>query len=323
MKKLFVFIILVLGVNAVNAQRYFDERYISSLAFLNPVIVNPGATGFDDDHHVLLNYKNKWASFPGTPKSLILSYDGPIADRLGFGALLVTDSNGALETSKFQGSVSYRIDAPTNKIGFGLSAEFIQHGLSNDVFTSTLVSTDDMLILQRLEGANYFDVSFGVQGLYNQKLSYGLAFPSLVSSRIEDNGESEDREIGYLFNVGYKFDGLDSGLVLEPSLFVKNLMNVPFHADINLLGRFLEDRLLGGITYTVGGDDKLGFLIGVGVNAFNFTYAYNASRNEFQSYNNGSHELSLRFDISANNRRNATDDMEEGMIDETIIKSSN
>jgi len=79
----------------------------NTLAFLNPVIVNPGATGYDNDHHVLLNYRNKWASFPNSPKSIILSYDGPVADRLGFGALLTTDSNGSLETSKFQGSLSY------------------------------------------------------------------------------------------------------------------------------------------------------------------------------------------------------------------------
>jgi len=309
MKNILVIIAFVFAANSLAAQRYFDERYISSLAFLNPVIVNPGATAYDDNHHILLNYRNKWASFPDSPKSIILSYDGPVADRLGFGALLTTDSNGSLETSKFQGSLSYTIDSPINKIGFGIAAEFIQHGLTNDFFSNPLVNSEDALILERLNGANYFDVSFGAYGLYDGKLSYGLALPSLVSSRIDDSSSSVGRELGYIFNVGYKFDELDSGLVLEPSLFIKKLMNVPFHANINVLGRFLEDKLRGGIAYTVGADENLGFIIGTTLNAFNFTYSYNASRHEFQTYNNGSHELSLRFDIGSKKLMNTDEEM--------------
>ena len=301
MKNLILIIVCVLGVGALSAQneRYFDERYISGLSFLNPVIVNPGATGNDMNHHVFLSYKNNWASFEGSPKSLILSYDGPVADRLGVGAMLLTDSYGDLRTTKFQGSVSYTIDTPTNKIGFGLSAEYIQHGLSSDVFTDPLLEPGDVLINDRIAGSNFFDVSFGIYGLYNDKLIYGLALPSLVSSRIDDGDSSTEREIGYLFNVGYKIDDLDSDLVLEPSIWVKKLMNVPFHADINVLARFLDDKLRGGITYTVGADEKLGFLIGTNVNAMHFTYSYSASRHEIQTYNNGAHELSVRFDLQS------------------------
>jgi len=317
MKKLIVFITLLISVNSLVSQRYFDERYISSLSFLNPVVINPGATGYDGDHHILLNYRNKWASFPGAPKSILLSYDGPIADRLGFGALLQTDSNGSLETSKFQGSFSYTIDSPVNKIGFGISAEYIQHGLSNDALLSGIpLDTEDQLLFERLAGSNFFDVSFGIHGLYDGKLTYGLMLPSLVSSRIDDSSvtSTDERELGYVFNLGYRFNELDAGLVLEPSLYVKKFMNVPFHADINVLGRFLDDKLRGGVTYTVGADEKLGFLIGVGINTFNFTYAYNASRHDFQTYNNGSHELSVRFDI-ATNKSTMTDEKVEEMIE--------
>lgn len=161
------------------------------------------------------------------------------------------------------------------------------------------MESGDPLVNDRIAGSNFFDVSFGIFGLYDGKLIYGLALPSLVSSRIDDGDRSMDREIGYLFNLGYKITNLDSDLVLEPSVFVKKLMNVPFHADFNILARFLEDSFRGGITYTVGGDEKLGFVIGTNLNGFQFTYAYSASRNAFQTYNNGAHELSLRFDIGS------------------------
>ncbi|MBT8229461.1 MAG: PorP/SprF family type IX secretion system membrane protein, partial [Bacteroidia bacterium] len=244
------FLLFSVGYSLSAQERYFDERSISSLSFLNPVLVNPGATGKDDNHRVLLNYKNGWASFDGTPKSVILSYDGPVADRLGFGAMLVTDSNGHLETTKGQGTLSYTIDAPTNTIGFGIGAEYITHGLSGDALNNSILDKDDPLVGERLSGSSFFDVSFGLYGLYDGRLSYGLAFPSLVSTMIQENGSSIEREIGYIFNVGYRFDKNNADVVFEPSIFVKKLNHVPFHADINLLGRFLEDRLRGGITYT-------------------------------------------------------------------------
>lgn len=319
MKKLILLVTCIIIVNVLSGQeRYFDERYISTMSFLNPVLVNPGATGFEKEHHVLLNYRNEWASFPGSAKSIILSYDGPIADRLGFGAMLISDTNGSLETTKFQGSIAYTLDTPTNVLGFGLSAEFIQHGLSGDVLGGTIIDITDPKIFDRIDGTNFFDVSFGIQGMYNGLLSYGLSLPSLVSSRIDDTPSTAEREIGFIFNVGYKFDQLDSGISLEPSLWVKKLMNVPFHADINILGRFLDDRLRGGLNYRVGADEKLGFLIGFGVNTLNFTYAYNASRHEYQQYNNGSHELSVRFDIGKvmkNGSTLADDVMDDKMME--------
>ena len=303
-----LFCLAIATMAIAQNERYFDERYISGIAFMNPVLVNPGATGHDFNHHILLTYKNNWAGFEGAPTSFIMSYDGPVADRLALGALVLTDTNGDLQTTKFQGSVSYTIDTPMNRIGFGLSAEYIQHGLSSDVFSDPLLDSGDALVNSRIAGSNFFDVSFGVHGVYDDKLIYGLALPSLVSTRIDDGDADGDREIGYLFNLGYRIKDLDSDLVLEPSILVKKLMNVPFHADVNILARFLDDKLRGGITYTVGADEKLGFVIGTNVNSMHFTYAYSASRNAFQTYNNGAHEISVRFDIASASNKEMPDD---------------
>ncbi len=314
MKNLILLVLCLIGFISLEAQneRYFDERYISSMSFLNPVLVNPGATGHNFNHTVFMTYKNNWAAFENTPKSFIASYDGPIADRLGLGAMILTDRSGDLQTTKFQGSVSYTIDTPTNKIGFGLSAEYIQHGLSSEVFSDPLLDPNDILINNRIAGSNFFDVSFGIYGVFNGKLTYGLALPSLVSSRIDDGDDSTDREIGYLFNLGYRIDDLDSDLVLEPSVFVKKLMNVPFHADVNVLARFLDDKLRGGVTYTVGADEKLGFIIGASVNSMNFNYSYSGSRQEFQTYNNGAHEISVSFNIDSKAKRGMSENSLDG-----------
>jgi len=299
MMRILYIVILAACCNSMFAQvRYFDERYISTLAFLNPVIVNPGATGAMGTHQIIVNYKNKWASFPDSPKSYHLSYDGPVADRLGFGVLAAADSNGALETTKIQASLSYTIESLKNKISAGFSAEYVNHGLSGEVLTHKYIDQGDAIIDERSLGNGFFDVSVGAYGLYNNTITYGIALPSLVSSRIDQNSNDVlSREIGFILNAGYIYKREGSDAVFEPSIFLKQLNHVPFHVDINLLGRFANDKFRGGITYTVQGDEKVGFIIGTAFNAMNINYSYNASRHEFQTYNNGSHEFSLRFDI--------------------------
>lgn len=319
MKRLLYIALFVAFASTVIGQvRYFDERYISTQSYLNPVLINPGATGAMGTHQIIVNYKNKWASFPGSPKSYLISYDGPVADRLGFGVLASADSNGSLETTKIQGSLSYTIESVSNIIHAGFSGEYIQHGLSGDVLTHKYISQGDVIINERDLGNGFFDVSVGAYGIYDNTITYGIALPSLVSSKISDNSnDSFAREIGFIANVGYIYRKAGLDATFEPSLFIKQLNNVPFHADINLLGRFADDKLRGGITYTVGGDERVGFTIGTAFNAMTLNYSYNASRHEFQTYNNGSHEFSLRFDIGG-----GKDTSQEimGMDSDTMLK---
>lgn len=280
----------------VNGQRrYFDERYITTQHYITPVLINPGANGITGDRELVFKYRNKWASFPDSPKTVMVNYNGPVANRVSFGAFLMQDNNGALQTTKGQLSLAYTIDGATNKLGFGLSGEYIQHKVSGSNFDNPLLDISDQIILDRLDGSQFFDVTFGVYGLYDEKIKYGLAFPSLISSSLDETYDAtiEPDGFNYIFNVGYIIDLKEEDIILEPSIVVKQLMFVPSHIDINLKAEFLDRRLTGGLTYTVGADERLGFLVGAKVNTLNLYYSYNVSRHDFQQYNNGSHEISI------------------------------
>lgn len=298
MKNILITCLLCIGAMSLMAQeRYFDERYTFTQAYLYPVVINPGATGFGDSD-LIFNYRNKWSTFPGTPKTLTLSYNGDLGNRLGFGGLLMSDSNGALETTKGQLSFSYTIDSEVNKVGFGISTEFIQHKIGN---INSLVNLEDAVILDRLGGNNFFDVSFGVYGEYDNSVKYGLTLPSLVSSKLDDaitTDSTDARELGLILHLGYEYDLPDSDVSVEPSIIVKKLMFVPTHVDLNLKATFLNDRLTGGLTYTLGAEKRLGFLIGTEVRNLNLYYSYNVSSHEFQQYNNGSHDLTFRINLA-------------------------
>lgn len=306
----FSIVFLLLGYASNAQERYFDERYIYTQHYIYPTLINPGATAINGFHQVFVNYRNNWASFPGSPKTFTMGFGGPVADRLGLGAQLMSDNYGALNTTKGQLAFSYTVPMETNSIGFGLTTEYIKHSLSGGEFND-MVNLSDPIIIDRLDGAEFFDASFGIYGLYQSKISYGLVFPSLISSRIsEDLNTGTDREIGYIFHLGYLYRANSGDITIEPSMFIKSLMNVPTHVDLNVKMTFLEERLTGGVSYTLGADKRFGFLVGTKVDALNLYYSYNISSSEFQNYNNGSHEITVGYDIGYGKKQKEKEMME-------------
>ncbi len=288
--KSFVVCAVLLYTAGMNAQsRYFDERYIYTQAQVNPQLINPGAFGSAMKHQILLNYRNKWSGIDGAPRTVTLAYNGPVGNRLALGVNVLSDKFGELETTKGAVGLSYIIKSETNQVGFGISAEYIKHGLAG--FGNA--DPNDPIISQALAGAEYFDASFGLYGIYMDRLTYGLALPSMVSSRISDiDDDSPDRELGFILQFGYKLE-IQSDISMTPGIIMKKLANVPTHIDLNLNFGFLQDKLIGGVTYTLGADKRLGFLLGTKIEKLNFYYSYNTSSHLIQDYNNGSHELTL------------------------------
>lgn len=288
--KTFLVCAVLLYAAGMQAQsRYFDERYIYTQAQVNPQLINPGAVGSAMKHQILLNYRNKWSGIDGAPRTVTLSYNGPVGNRLALGVNVLSDKFGELETTKGAVGLSYIIKSETNQVGFGISAEYIKHGLSG--FGNA--DPNDPVISQALAGAEYFDASFGLYGIYMNRLTYGLALPSMVSSRISDiDDDAPDRELGFILQFGYKLE-IQSDISMTPGIIMKKLANVPTHIDLNLNFGFLQDKLIGGVTYTLGADKRLGFLLGTKIEKLNFYYSYNTSSHLIQDYNNGSHELTL------------------------------
>lgn len=299
--KFFIAIIVLVSCagGLLSQERYFDERYIFQQSFLHPTLINPGATGYHQGQELIFNYRNAWSDFNGSPKTVSASYDGILATRLGFGALFLQDSYAGLVTTKGQASLSYMIVSPINQLGFGLSAEYIQHRLKNGVISDPLLNIQDQLLLRRNDGTAFFDASFGAYGIYDKKLTYGVSFPSLISSRVDDTSSDLNRSLGVIFNLGYRFMSKSTGISVEPGLIVKKLNNVPTHATANAKFGFLQDKFIGGLSYTIGADKLAGFLIGATVDQVSFYYTYNVTSRTFQDYNNGAHEISVRLNLSA------------------------
>ena len=71
----------------------------------------------------------------------------------------------------------------------------------------------------------------------------------------------------------------------------------PFLIDLNLKFSFLDEQLVGGLGYTIGDDSKASLLLGTRIDRLRFYYSYDVNIGDFQNHNNGSHELTLVYNL--------------------------
>lgn len=296
MRSFFILAIAMFACTLGSAQ----ESGVYTQYHLNPVLLNPGATGQSGDHEFLFNYRNKWADFEGAPRSFTFMYHGGIGERVGIGGQLFSEQIGRFRSFQGTASYAYRIRSGAYDIGIGLSTGIQQIRLSSE-FDPFLDETDELLN-EALDGVILFDASFGIYGEYDDAFFFGLSFPNLVRSRLADiqgDVEFEDDEFNFAALLGYRFDIQNYNFTVEPSIAVKNIRRVPFHIDLNLKLSFLEEQLVGGITYSISEDEqsRFGVLLGTRIDELRIFYGYDVGLGAFQDFNNGSHELTLRYTL--------------------------
>jgi len=265
---------------------------------LNPAWVNPAYSGFNDNHNIFLNYRNNWADFEGAPRNFSANYHGAVTDRIGLGVLVGNENIGELSDFRAGLAYAYRFGDKSWKMSIGLTTEYQSYSLNGSVLSNPNVNPNDPILTEALDGVQFFNVGAGFYGEYNDRLFVGLSLPRMINARIDEInfGEDENEFLRYFtFMAGYRMPLADYDIKLEPSIFLKRVESVDLQVDVNLKALFLDEQLVGGITYSNGTGDRLGFLIGTQLNAFRLYYSYDVSFQEFQDYANGSHELTLGF----------------------------
>lgn len=290
-------ILFILGISTSSIAQeagYFNHQY------LQPVLFNPGATGFDGDHQILAGYKHMWSDFPDAPRTFTALYNGSVADNLGLGLQVLTDRVGVGQTTLGQLNVAYRIDAENLKISVGLSAG-IESFKITDTQNDPLIDPTDPLLNDAIDGYTLFSGGLGVYGEANKKLFFGVSFPDLIKNRLSDiSGDvnlPDLKTFSYAFLVGYRFEVENYDFTVEPSITVKDLRYSPFLIDANVKFSFLDEQLVGGVGYTLGDNSRAALLLGTRINQLRIYYTYDISLGDFQQYNNGSHEITLVYRI--------------------------
>ena len=297
---IFIFIFVSIGLESYSQQEAVYTQY-----YVNPAWVNPAYTGFNQEHNLFLNYRNHWSNFEGAPRNYSANYHGGVTDRIGLGVLVGVESIGEMEDLRAGLSYAYQFGDKDWKMSLGLNTEYQSYSINGSVLRNPNIDPSDPVLAEAIDGIQFFNVGAGFYGEYDDRFFVGLSLPKLINARIDDIvfGEDEQKSFQYFtFMAGYRMPVSDYDIKLEPSIFMKRLDNVDFQIDVNLKALFLEEQLVGGITYSNGTGDRLGFLIGTQLQKFRLYYSYDVSFQQFQDYANGSHELTVGFNWGTKSR---------------------
>ena len=302
MKK--AFFTLVLGL-AASVTIIAQEAATYAQYQLYPIFYNPGVTGFSGDHEFLVNARKAQASFPGTPVSYTAMYHGSVGDKLGLGGSVFSEKIGDMTTTKVQGNYAFRFRLQKAQIGIGLSTAFINSRVNSGLLSNEYVAPGDAVLEDHTNGQQIFDASVGLHLLYDEKLFVALALPNTARTRIDQvpvdvpQVETTNSRTNYVFHFGYILNRPGQGYSLIPSLAIRSIRDVPFQVDLNLQGRFLEDKLIAAITMRPGTSGIAGFMIGSQFKNAQVIYSYDIAFGPFQQYHAGSHEITLSYALKS------------------------
>ena len=292
MKRILLLLIILGGLQTLRAQ----DPAIFNHYLISPILINPSYAGFEEAHMLHGHFRNQWTGFPGSPVTYGFNYNGPIGKTLGLGFNVLGENIASISRLRFQLNYAFRFKIGENvKMAAGFSTEFSNLQLNNSALQNPFYEAGDDLIDAFNNGESVLDATLGVYTSFKDNTFVGLAFPNLIVAKISDI-ESGDPQGAFfkffIFNLGHRFQ-FDNGFSFEPSLMMRNVMNVPFNLDFNAKVGFLEDRFIAGLSYRTGVGGALGVLLGTSFDQFRLFYSYDLSFQQFQQYNSGAHELTI------------------------------
>ncbi|ALM48518.1 hypothetical protein AMR72_06150 [Flavobacterium psychrophilum] len=291
------FLICVI-LTAISAKAQQDPQYTQYM--YNTLTVNPGYTGSPGYLEATLQHRSQWVGIDGAPTTQALTVHAPVNEQIGLGLSAVNDRIGPAEEVHVNGNFSYTIPVSFNsKIAFGLKAG--ARVLNIDWSKGTYYQGNDPLFNTNVNNQVMASIGAGIY-YYTDRWYAGVSVPNFIRSDYYDDIQEaavSDR-LHYYVIGGYVFD-LSENLKFKPAFMAKIVSGAPITADISA-NFLISERVTLGAAYRF--DDSVSGLLGFQVSRNFFVgYSYDYSVTELNKYNDGSHEIVLRFQLMPKSTR--------------------
>lgn len=291
MKKIILFAIISLSSLTSFAQQ--DEQM--SMYMYNPLYFNPAYAGSRDAISTVAIARFQWVNFKGAPLTQWFSVHSPLMHKsIGVGGHVINDQIGNRTRTSAYGDLSGSIQVNKKKDRLAAGITFGFDAMSYD-FTSSQVND---------QSDPYYGKSFSFTkpnlgaGLfyYGDKHYVGISVPRLLETKITDVNNILQTIISrhFFISAGYVFD-LNSVMKLKPSTLIKYTPHTPitFDANVSLL---MYEKLWTGVLYRF--HEAMGVNIVYNIKSnFQVGYVYDFPINGLRTYQSGSHEIVLQYDI--------------------------
>lgn len=289
--------LLVFSATAQQAPNYSLYKY-------NLNIINPAYAGSNGFSQLSAHFRSQWVGVQDAPETQTLNYNGVLKNNVGFGVNVQRDNVFISNEYNVFADFSYKLTVADNMDLFlGLKAG----GTFLDIDFTKLQNAQDPFLNQDY---SEFNPNIGAGAyLKGEKFFVSLSAPRILQSDRYDgatNSEATD-ELHLYMGGGYTFDATDN-IMITPSVMGRYVGGSPFSIDASLTARFM-DKFEVGANYRL--DDSVAGLAMFSVSEWlDLGYAYEHTISDVGDFNDGSHEVMVRFNL------NGSSDDEE-MMDES------
>ncbi len=292
MKKLLYISVLWLLQLSANAQ----YSPVVSQYMHHALPLNPAFAGSREALSVAVSHRNQWVGMPGAPVTHLLSAHTPLKnERLALGFTAWNEQFGITRQNTVRGIAAYRLKLKTGHLAFALSGGV---SVGNQQWSEVITSDADDALFDRPD--DRFVVPDAGTGIYfhTERFYISLSAPQLLSADYAGGGGYRAvfdlNRTPLYFNTGVELK-LGGRASVRPSVMLTRQPGGVLQADLNMIFRFAECVEFGGSYRT---DKAVIGLMRVRINEqFSMAYAYDHWFSPLSSFQNGTHELTLAFDL--------------------------
>jgi type IX secretion system PorP/SprF family membrane protein len=295
--------------------------------YSNEFIINPSVAGCDGRTVANLAARKQWLGFANyTPSSYLISLQGRILKsgynlkagsngnvyrkgrqgRVGLGAIVYHDENGAIERTGAQFSYAYHLFIRNSQLSFGLTGNVFQYRINGD---RAQLKDPDIDPLNGLIGKSTLvpDAGIGINYM-TEKYHVGVAVCQVFQSKLKignsaDFQSSEEVRLlrHYYVLADYRITiPSNPNWEIEPSTII--LMNemLRIQSDITLKAYYNRQYWFGVSGRTTG---DIILMAGLKYHRYYFGYSFDYGFQGISQYTYGSHEICITAKFGDTARR--------------------
>lgn len=277
-----------LTISAQQLPQYTQYMY-------NTMTLNSGYTGTRGPFEGTLLHRSQWVGLDGAPSTQVLSLHGTAGQRVGLGISAVNESIGPADQVDVSAAFAYKLklsNTATLSLGVNAGVNMLNVDWSKGIY----LNQQDAIFNQNIN--NQIRPMIGAGAFfYTNKWYLGLSVPNFINADIYDDEEEVvlKDEMHYYAMAGYVFHFSDN-LLFKPAAMAKVVEGAPITVDLSA-NFLIAEKLTLGAAYRF--DDAASGLAGFQLSKSLFIgYSYDYNTSDLNKYNDGSHEIILRFNIA-------------------------
>ncbi len=288
--KIFLSILTIVLCVIVETFAQTDPMFLQQTN--NRAVINPAAAGKGGDINAYLAVRRQWTGFPG-PSTQVVNGSGFVKDiRSGFGLMWMSDKFGPQKTQNLKMNYAYFIPFEEKA--------FLSLGLGMGLFSSTYDESDffaresdDESITFIKESKIMPDFDFGFE-FNTRQIEIGASVTHLLRSHEDQSLVVPMRNI-YVYARGKL--PMDKYWDFIPGITWHNTQKLNTY-ELSMGFRY-NNNICVNLIYR--NPMTLGVALGINVyRGIRVAYSFDYGIDELSSYNNGSHEIMLSYNIPVN-----------------------